>query len=69
MNWDLFVLLVLHTAYVSAIYHHKICIYQHFNAQKVEQRLSNRFKFKHNLTRSQLYFSDGIVESKELNEL
>ena len=46
MNWDLFVLLVLHTAYASTIYPHKICIYYYFNTQKVEQRLSNRFKLK-----------------------
>ena len=68
MNWDLFVLLVLDTAYVSAIYQHKICIYHYFNTQKVEQRLSNHFSFKQNLTRSHLYFSDRIVESEEINK-
>lgn len=69
MNWDLFVLLVLYTAYISAIYQHKICIYHYFNTQKVEQRLNNRFKLKQILKRSHLYFSDRIVESEELNEL
>ena len=69
MNWDLFVLLVLNTAYISAIYQHKICNYHYFNTQKVEQRLNNRFKLKQILKRSHLYFSDRIVESEELNEL
>ena len=68
MNWDLFVLLVLHTAYISAIYQHKLCIYHYFNAQKVEQRLSNRFKLKRILKRSLLYFSDRIVESEEIDK-
>ena len=56
MNWDLFVLLVLHTAYASTIYPHKICIYHYFNSQKVEQRLSNRFKFKRILS-ARIYIS------------
>ena len=68
MNWDLFVLLVLNTAYISAIYQHKLCIYNYFNAQKVEQRLSNRFKLKRILKRSHLYFSDRIVESEEIDK-
>lgn len=68
MNWDLFVLLVLHTAYISAIYQYKLCIYNYFNAQKVEQRLSNRFKLKRILKRSHLYFSDRIVESEEIDK-
>ena len=68
MNWDLFVLLVLNTAYISAIYQHKLCIYHYFNAQKVEQRLSNRFKLKRILKRSHLYFSDRIVESEEIDK-
>ena len=68
MNWDLFVLLVLYTAYASTIYPHKTCIYYYFNTKKVEQRLSNRFSFKRNLTRSHLYFSDRIVESEEINK-
>lgn len=69
MNWDLFVLLVLHTAYASTIYPHKICVYHHFNTQKGEQRLSNRFKLKRILKLSHLYFSDRIVESKEFDKL
>ena len=69
MNWDLFVLLVLHTAYIIADYQHKICIYHYFNTQKVEQRLSNRFKLKLILKLSHLYFSDRIVESKEFDKL
>ena len=68
MNWDLFVLLVLHTAYISAIYQHKICIYHYFNSQKVEQRLSNCFKLKRILKHSNLYFSNRIVESKEFDK-
>lgn len=68
MNWDLFVLLVLNTAYISAIYQHKLCIYHYFNVQKVEQRLSNRFKLKRILKRSLLYFSDRIVESEEIDK-
>lgn len=68
MNWDLFVLLVLHTAYASTIYPHKTCIYYYFNTKKVEQRLSNRFKLKRILKRSHLYFSDRIVESEEIDK-
>ena len=60
---------LLHTAYISAIYQHKICIYHYFNTQKVEQRLNNRFKLKQILKRSHLYFSDRIVESKEFDKL
>lgn len=69
MNWDLFVLLVLHTAYVSTNYQHKICIYHYFNTQRGKQRLSNRFKLKLILKLSHLYFSDRIVESKEFDKL
>lgn len=69
MNWDLFVLLVLHTAYASTIYPHKTCIYYYFNTKKVEQRLSNRFKLKRILKHSNLYFSNRIVKSKGPNEL
>ena len=69
MNWDLFVLLVLHTAYASTIYPHKICIYYYFNTQKVEQRLSNRFKLNLILKLSHLYFSNRIVEPEEFDKL
>lgn len=56
-------------AYVSTDYQYKICIYHYFNTQKVEQRLSNHFKFKLILKLSHLYFSNRIVKFKKLNEL